>query len=49
MIKLFECDDVVNMDDYVRCKINGDNGFTFTQPVMFQNFRNEFDLPKRVH
>ena len=47
-MKIFDCDDVVNMDDYVWCNINGDNGFTFTHLVMLQGFRNKFDLPKRV-
>ena len=48
MMKLFDCDDVGNMDEYVGYKINGDDCFTFTQPVMLQSFRNEFALPKRV-
>ena len=45
---MFDCDDVVNMDEYVWCNINGEDGFNFTQPVMLQRIRNEFSVPKQV-
>ena len=45
-MKLFDCDDVVNMYEYVGFNINGDYVFTFTQLMMLQSFRDEFDLPK---
>ena len=48
IMKLFDCDDVGNMDGYVGWKINVDDGFTFTQTVMFQSFGDEFSLPKIV-
>ena len=34
MMYLSGCDDEVNMDKYSGCKINGYDGFNFTQPVM---------------
>ena len=48
MMDLFDCDDVVNMNEYVGCKINVDDGFTFTQLVILQSFRDDFSLPKQV-
>jgi hypothetical protein len=46
MKELFDCDDVGDMNEYVRCKIEKGNGtFKFTQPVMVQSFEDEFDLP----
>eukprot|EP00979_Chaetoceros_neogracilis_P018749 scaffold11121_cov544-Chaetoceros_neogracile.AAC.1 len=47
MKKLFECEDVGDFDEYVGCKISRDEGFKFTQPVMLQSFKDEFDLPQR--
>jgi hypothetical protein len=47
MKKLFECEDVGDFDEYVGCKISRDEGFKFTQPVMLQSFKDEFDLPER--
>ena len=48
-MQLFDCDDVGNMDEYVGCKIWREEGiFTFTQPVMLQSFKDEFDLPTRA-
>lgn len=49
MMKLFDCDDVGDMDEYVGCKINREDAFTFTQPVMLQSFEDEFDLPTRTY
>ena len=43
---LFDWDDVVNMHDYVWCKINGYDCFIFTQFVILQIFSNEFALTK---
>ena len=49
MMQLFDCDFVGNMDGYVACKIGREEGsFTFTQPMMLQIFKDEFDLPTRV-
>jgi len=47
MKNLFECEDVGDFDEYVGCKISREDGFTFTQPVMLQSFKDEFDLPER--
>ena len=48
MMQLFDCDDVGNMDEYVGCKIGREEGsFRFTQPMMMQSFKGEFDLPTR--
>ena len=47
-MKLFDCDDVGNTDDYVGCKLNGDDSFNFTQTVMLQRFSDWFDVTKRV-
>ena len=46
MKQLFDCDDVGDMNEYVGCKIDKENGaFKFTQPVMVQSFEDEFELP----
>jgi len=41
----FECEDVGDVDEYVRYKIvrnYDENSFKFTQPVMLQSFRDEY-------
>ena len=46
--KLFECDDVGELKEYVGCKIDynkNDRYVKLTQPVMIQSFRDEYDLP----
>ena len=49
MMQLFDCDDVGNMYDCVGCKIGIEEGsFTFTQTVMLQSFKDEFDSPTQV-
>ena len=45
-IQMFECDDVGDVDEYVGCKIvrnYDENSFKFTQPVMIQSFKDEYD------
>ena len=45
-MRRFECDDVGDVDEYVGCKIVRDydeNSFKFTQPVMLQSFKDEYD------
>ena len=45
----FDCDDIGEVKEYVGCKIDRDvkdNVFKFTQPVMIQSFRDEFELGK---
>ena len=44
MMKSFDCDDVINIDKYVWCKINRHDGFL----VMLQSFSNDFAFLKRV-
>jgi len=45
MNQLFECDDIGDMEEYVGCKINKSEGsIKFTQPVMLQSFKDDFDL-----
>ena len=47
--QLFDCEDVESMDEYVGCKIGREEGsFMFTQPVMLQSFKDEFDLTTRA-
>lgn len=47
MNELFECDDIGDINEYVGCKIDSEDGFVrFTQPVMLQSFEDEFDLSK---
>ena len=48
MMNLFDCDDVGNMEKYVGCYTIGYYGFTFTQSVMLQIFRDEFEFTKQV-
>ena len=48
----FDCDDVGEVNEYVGCKINIDRkerSITFTQPILLQSFKDEFDLPTRKH
>ncbi len=48
MMKLFDCDDVGELKEYVGCKVDYDraNGtMKLTQPVMIQSFVDEFNLP----
>jgi len=45
MKQLFECDDIGDMEEYVGCKIDKEEGsIKFTQPVMLQSFKDDFDL-----
>jgi len=45
MNKLFECDAIDNINEYVGCKINTEDGsIRFTQPVILQLFDDKFDL-----
>ena len=47
--RLFDFDDVGDIEEYVGCKIDCDNmSFNFTQPFMVQSFNDEFDVPKPV-
>ena len=49
-MSLFDCDYVVSMDEYARCKIDCEDGrFAFTQPVMLQIFKDDFVLPLNKH
>ena len=46
--RLFECDDVGELKEYVGCKIDWDKEnrtIKFTQPVQIRSFTDEFDLP----
>ena len=46
-VSRFDCDDIGEVKEYVGCKIDKDvkdNIFKFTQPVMIQSFRDEFEL-----
>ena len=49
MMKLFDCNNVVNMDEYVGYNINVDDGFTYTQLVMLQIFSNNVTLPEQIY
>ena len=45
MNQLFECDNIDDMEEYVGCKIDKDEGsIKFTQPIMLQSFKDEFNL-----
>ena len=45
MKRLFDCDDVGDMEKYVGCKIDCANrSFNFTQPFMVKIFKGEFDM-----
>ena len=47
MTKRFDCDIVGNMDEYVGCKLERnwkERSIRFTQPVMIQSFKDEFDI-----
>ena len=49
IISLFYCDDLGDMKEYVGCKIYRENrSFKFTQLVMAQSLKYEFDMPYRV-
>ena len=45
-MKLFHCDDVLNMDNDVGRKINRNCGFIFTHSVMLQSFSDDFSFPR---
>lgn len=48
LMKKFDCDEIGNMDEYVGCKVDRDfaeGSIKFTQPVMLQSFKDEFDIP----
>ena len=49
MRKLFDGNNVVNMDEYVGYNINVDDGFTYTQLVMLQIFSNNVTLPEQIY
>jgi hypothetical protein len=43
----FGCDDLGELNEYVGCKIDrNEDSVKFTQPVMIQNYEDEFDLNK---
>jgi hypothetical protein len=47
MAKIFDCEDVGEMNEYVGCKIERDleePSLRMTQPVLLQSFEDEFDL-----
>ena len=46
----FEHEECGEMNEYVGCKIARPDkkSLKFTQPVLFQNFEDEFDIPKRA-
>ena len=47
-MKLFDCDDIGEFKEYVGCKITRDDkSIKFTQPVLLQSFKDEFELPNR--
>ena len=46
IMNLFGCGDVGNIDKYFGCNIKEDDGFTLTQPVMLQEFRDDFTFAK---
>jgi hypothetical protein len=49
MMELFDCDDVGELNEYVRCKVDYDQEagtMKLTQPVMIQSFKDEFELPE---
>jgi hypothetical protein len=48
LTNLVECDDVGEMKEYVGCKLDIDKDkqwMKFTQPVILQSFKDEFELP----
>ena len=47
-MKLFDCDDIEEFNEYVGCKIDVDRkkwSLKFAQPVLMQSFDDEFELP----
>ena len=47
MMHRFECDEVGELREYVRCKLDWhkrENWLKFTEPVLIQSVLNEFDL-----
>src|SRR5687768_3230212 len=47
MIKLFDCDDIGDLQEYVGCKVVHDKEkrvMRLTQPVMIQSFQDKFDI-----
>ena len=50
MNELFECDDIGDMEEYVGCQINREEGeLRISQPVMLQSFEDEFDIKSVKH
>ena len=49
MKRLFDCDDVGDMEEYVGCKIDCANrSFNLTQTFMVKIFKDEFEMLNRV-
>ena len=47
MMMRFDCDDTGEAKEYVGCTVNRQEGYIrFTQPVILQSFRDEFDIPE---
>jgi hypothetical protein len=49
MMSRFDCDEVGELKEYVGCKVDIDRkerSVTLTQPVLLQNFADEFELPE---
>src|SRR5688572_6811902 len=47
MMKLFDCDDIGDLQEYVGCKVEHDKEkkvMKLTQPVMIQSFQDEFEI-----
>ena len=52
MKKLFDCEDVGEMVEYVGCKVERNyetRSLKLTQPVLLQSFEDEFNMPNRVY
>ena len=52
MKQLFHCDDIGKLKEYVGCKIvhnRLDHSVKFTQPVLLQNFTEEFEITNANH
>ena len=49
MKRLFDCDDVGDTEEYLECNIDRENrSLKFTQPVMVQGFKDEFEMLNHV-
>ena len=49
LMSRFDCEDCGDMDAYVRCLIKRiGNTLKFTQPVLLQSFKDEFELPEAI-